>query len=85
MSLENASAMPQLTDEHINFIIKDLSYRGVVQDDVREEMLDHICCVVETEMNSGKRFYDAYHLETHGAFISCSVKSFIQKQKQKVC
>jgi putative ABC transport system permease protein len=52
--------MPQLTNEHINFIIKDLSYRGVVQDDVREEMLDHICCVVETEMNSGKRFYDAY-------------------------
>ena len=32
--------MAQLTDEHINFIIKDLSYRGVVQDDVREEMLD---------------------------------------------
>src|SRR5688572_29195569 len=52
--------MAQLTEEHINYILKDLTYRGLVEEDLRHEMLDHICSAVEMEMATGKRFYDAY-------------------------
>lgn len=52
--------MSQLTEEHISYILKDLSYRGLVHEDVRQEVLDHICSSVEAEMRSGRRFFDAY-------------------------
>lgn len=51
----------QLTAEHINYIIKDVHYRGIVVDGLKDEIIDHICSSVETEMHSGKRFMDAYH------------------------
>jgi putative ABC transport system permease protein len=51
----------QLTAEHIDYIIKDVHYRGIVVDGVKDELIDHICSAVETEMQSGKRFIDAYH------------------------
>ncbi len=51
----------ELTAEHINYIIKDVEYRGIVVDGLRDELIDHICSSVETEMQSGKRFLDAYH------------------------
>lgn len=52
--------MARLTNEDIDYIIKDLGYRGVVLDGFREEMIDHICSAVEAEMQEGRRFYDAY-------------------------
>jgi putative ABC transport system permease protein len=53
--------MAQLTNEHIDYIIKDLNYRGIVLDGFREEMIDHLCSSVEEEMAGGARFIDAYH------------------------
>lgn len=52
--------MPQLTTEHINYIIKDLHYRGLVYEPLQNELVDHICSSVETEMEQGKKFIDAY-------------------------
>jgi putative ABC transport system permease protein len=57
--------MAALNDEHIAHIIKDLNYRGIVADDVREELIDHICSAVEQEMRHGMRFLDAYHKVLH--------------------
>jgi putative ABC transport system permease protein len=57
--------MAILNDKHINHIIKDLNYRGIVADDVREELIDHICTAVELEMSRGMRFIDAYHKVLH--------------------
>ena len=51
----------QLTSEHIDYIIKDILYRGIVVDGLKDELIDHICSAVEKEMKSGKRFIDAYH------------------------
>ena len=52
--------MAQLTDEHIHYIVKDLSYRGLVYDGLQEELLDHICVAVEEKMTTGMRFFEAY-------------------------
>jgi putative ABC transport system permease protein len=54
--------MVQLNSEHIDYIIKDLHYRGIVLDGFEDELTDHICSAVEMEMKSGKKFIDAYHL-----------------------
>lgn len=51
----------QLSNDHIAFIIKDLHYRGIVHEGLQEELVDHICSVVEEQMEKGVRFIDAYH------------------------
>jgi putative ABC transport system permease protein len=52
----------QLTDEHIDYIAKDLNYRGIVHDGLEQELVDHICSAVEEKMaRPGVRFIDAYH------------------------
>lgn len=52
--------MAQLTSQHINFIIKDLHYRGLVYQPLQEELLDHICSSVELKMEQGNKFLEAY-------------------------
>jgi hypothetical protein len=42
--------MSLLNDKHIAHIIKDLNHRGIVADDVQDELIDHICSAVEDEM-----------------------------------
>lgn len=51
----------QLTNEHIDYIIKDLHYRGIVHDGLQEELVDHICSAVEEQLQKDIRFIDAYH------------------------
>ena len=64
-----------LSQDHISYIIKDLNYRGIVADEVQDELIDHVCSATEKEMESGKRFIDAYHHvlksfgHTRGAFM----------------
>ena len=50
----------KLSEEHINFIIKDLNYRGIIAEGIQEELIDHVCTAVENKMESGGRFTDAY-------------------------
>jgi len=53
--------MTQLTNDHIDYITKDLHYRGLVLDSLKDEMIDHVCSAVEARMNENVRFIDAYH------------------------
>ncbi len=53
--------MPFLNDQHIDYIFKDLRSRGIVLEGFEDEMVDHVCTAVEAEMETGKRFIDAYH------------------------
>ncbi len=55
-----------LTEEHINYIIKDVAYRGIVDEDLGEELVDHICSLVEEKMETGMRFIEAYDLTIKG-------------------
>src|SRR5436190_19850065 len=49
-----------LTQDHIAYIIKDLNFRGIVADEVQDELIDHVCSATEREMEKGERFIDAY-------------------------
>ncbi len=50
-----------LGSEHIDYIVKDLHYRGIVYESLRDELIDHVCTSVESRMQNGQRFTDAYH------------------------
>ncbi|MEJ1236788.1 ABC transporter permease [Chryseolinea sp. T2] len=49
-----------ITDEHIAYISRDLHYRGIVEEHIQHEMLDHLCEQVDANMTKGQRFIDAY-------------------------
>lgn len=49
-----------LNNENIDFITKDLHKRGILLDDLRDEIIDHVCSAVEERMKNGARFVDAY-------------------------
>ncbi len=75
--------MAELTKEHIEYIIKDLNYRGIVAEGIEQEIIDHICSATEAEMETGKKFIEAYH-EVLKSFGHTSGLREIQKQTLKV-
>lgn len=50
----------ELKKSQVNYIKDDLLSRGISYTPLQEDVLDHICIAVETEMNSGARFEDTY-------------------------
>ncbi|MGB0897328.1 MAG: hypothetical protein ACPGU9_02755 [Flavobacteriaceae bacterium] len=70
--------MTIIKDEHIDFILNDISNRGVVVSDLKENILDHVCCIIEKEMPADADFYDFYE-EVITRFFNNDLKE-IQKE-----
>ncbi len=51
--------MEPLTKQQINEIADQLESVGLKSDSLKEELLDHICCVIEDNMNRGMAFAEA--------------------------
>lgn len=68
-----------INNSHINYIVKDLNSRGLVYEPLLEDLLDHIYCGVESRMNKGMRFLDAYNAVLTEHF---SNEEIIKIQKQ---
>lgn len=52
--------MHRITDDQIDFILDDMYAKGVTTEDVRYDLLDHICCVIENEMPENGDFFKFY-------------------------
>ncbi len=52
--------MVNVTDEQLDFILKDIVAHGIVTEDLQHNLLDHICCIVENEMNTEDDFFKFY-------------------------
>ena len=52
--------MADITDDQIDFIISDFAKRGIVLEDLRDNLLDHMCCIIENEMQANDNFYQFY-------------------------
>lgn len=52
--------MYSVTDDQVEFILSDIERRGVKTEDVRDNILDHVCCIIENEFNGGKDFKKFY-------------------------
>ena len=55
--------MFSLTEEQIAFIENDIKARGITSPDLSIDLLDHICCVIENELD-GYRNFDTVYQET---------------------
>jgi hypothetical protein len=49
-----------LSEQQIDFILNDIKSRGVVMEDLQLNLLDHICCIVENELNLDDDFDQFY-------------------------
>lgn len=70
--------MAVIKDEHIDFILNDISNRGVVISDLKENILDHVCCIIEKEMPDDADFH-AFYEEVIPRFFNNDLKE-IQKE-----
>ncbi len=53
--------MYALKDEQIDFILNDIKIRGVEMEDLQLNLLDHICCIIEYELEPNGDFKNFYH------------------------
>lgn len=70
--------MAIIKDEYIDFILNDISKKGVVINDLKENILDHVCCIIEKEMPADADFYTFYE-EVIPRFFNNDLKE-IQKE-----
>lgn len=50
----------KLTEEQVDSIREHIEQSGLTLESLKEDLLDHLCCVVEYEMKQGLGFEDAY-------------------------
>ncbi|MCD4792919.1 MAG: hypothetical protein K8R54_06790 [Bacteroidales bacterium] len=72
--------MNYLSDSDIDFITKEISNSAIVSSDLKEDLIDHFCCVAEDEMRNGKKFKEAYKK----AFQNICPNGFEEIQKETV-
>lgn len=53
--------MYTLSEKQIDFILNDIKIRGVEMEDLQLNLLDHICCIIECELEQEGDFEDFYH------------------------
>jgi hypothetical protein len=52
--------MYRITDSQVDFILEDLSARGLTMESLQQDILDHVCCIIERELKEPddfERFY----------------------------
>ncbi len=52
--------MYRLSDQQVDYILKDIAKKGIVTEGVRDNILDHVCCILENEMTSDMNFHEFY-------------------------
>ncbi len=57
--------MNYLTDKHIDFIYNEISKSNISSTELKEDLTDHFCCIIEDEMRNGKEFKKAYDKAYH--------------------
>lgn len=67
--------MYQLRDKHIDFILNDISARGVTIEDLQYNLLDHICCIIENNLEENGDFENFYRN---------TVQSFFKKELKEI-
>lgn len=59
--------MYQLSDQQIDYIFNDISARGVEMESLQQNMVDHVCCIIERDLEENGDF---------GSFYEKTIRSF---------
>lgn len=54
--------MYQLTEQQIDFIMNDIRARGVMMESLQHDLMDHVCCIIENQLEATgdfERFYES--------------------------
>jgi hypothetical protein len=60
--------MYQIKDRHIDFILNDISARGVTIEDLQYNLLDHVCCIIENNLEENGDFEHFYQKTVQSFF-----------------
>jgi hypothetical protein len=52
--------MFKVTDAHITYMLTDLKNKGVLLQDLQENIIDHVCCLIEEELDEYGNFESYY-------------------------
>ncbi len=52
--------MYNISDSQVDFILDDIKKRGVELEDLQNNLLDHVCCIIENKMSSNQNFNEFY-------------------------
>src|SRR5690348_5925175 len=64
-----------LNDQQIEFILDDIARRGIKLEGLQQNLLDHICIIIEENMEEGGDF---------GAFYSKTIKTFYTDELKEI-
>lgn len=67
-----------ITDEQVDFIETEISNSQVKSKELRDDLLDHMCCLVEMDMKKGLSFDQAYQK----AFLQTSPNGYGEIQNE---
>lgn len=67
--------MYTISDQQIDFILNDLHERGITLDSLRQNLLDHICILIEENMEEGDDF---------GLFYALVIKDFYKQELREL-
>lgn len=70
--------MFKVTDAHIDFIIDDLTSKGIVLKDLQENIVDHVCCLTEAELPETGNF-EAHYEKIIPRFFNQELKEIQQE------
>ncbi|XOV95165.1 MAG: hypothetical protein ACFHWX_10730 [Bacteroidota bacterium] len=67
-----------ITDEQVLFIENELNNSAIINKELKDDLVDHMCCLVEINMNKGLTFDQAYQK----AFLQTSPNGFDEIQNE---
>ena len=50
-----------LSDQEVDFILKDIIARGIITEDIQYNLLDHICIIIEQNLDQYSDFKEYYY------------------------
>ncbi|MBP6730664.1 MAG: hypothetical protein KA149_01320 [Chitinophagales bacterium] len=65
--------MYRISDRQIDYILNDISARGVKLEDLQYNLLDHVCCIIEQNLEEGGDF-EAFYAATIQTFYNIELK-----------
>ncbi len=67
--------MYHISEQQVEFILDDISARGIETEDLQLNLLDHICCIIEQELEENGDF---------GQFYQATIKRFYKTQLREI-
>lgn len=65
--------MYTISDEQIDFILSDFEARGIKNKELQMDLLDHVCCIIEAQLNPSDDF-KAFYQKTIKTFYKSELK-----------